>query len=75
MTETAASTRVPVSILLIGGPTALLEIGGLRLLTDPAFDAHDQRGDNLDRPGRALRAAFAGDERLGVVAAGERITL
>jgi L-ascorbate metabolism protein UlaG (beta-lactamase superfamily) len=39
MTETAASTRVPVSIQLIGGPTALLEIGGLRLLTDPAFDA------------------------------------
>ncbi len=39
MTETAASTRVPVSIQLIGGPTALPEIGGLRLLTDPAFDA------------------------------------
>ena len=40
MTETtAASTRVPVSIQLIGGPAALLEIGGLRLLTDPAFDA------------------------------------
>jgi L-ascorbate metabolism protein UlaG (beta-lactamase superfamily) len=28
-----------VAIQLIGGPTALLEIGGLRLLTDPAFDA------------------------------------
>jgi L-ascorbate metabolism protein UlaG (beta-lactamase superfamily) len=40
MTETtAASTRVPVSIQLIAGPTAFLEIGGLRLLTDPAFDA------------------------------------
>ena len=25
-------------ITLIGGPTALLEIGGLRLLTDPTFD-------------------------------------
>jgi hypothetical protein len=36
MTETAASTRVPVSIQLIGGPTTLLEIGGLRLLTGPA---------------------------------------
>jgi L-ascorbate metabolism protein UlaG (beta-lactamase superfamily) len=23
----------------VGGPTALLEIGGLRLLTDPTFDA------------------------------------
>jgi hypothetical protein len=40
MTETtAASTRVPVSIQLIGGPTVLLEIGGLRPLTDPALDA------------------------------------
>jgi hypothetical protein len=39
MTETAASTGVPVSIQLIGGPTTLREIGGLRLLTDPAFDA------------------------------------
>jgi hypothetical protein len=28
-----------VSIQLIGGPTVLLEIGDLRLLTDPAFDA------------------------------------
>jgi L-ascorbate metabolism protein UlaG (beta-lactamase superfamily) len=108
MTETAASTRVPMSIQLIGGPTTLLEIGGLRLLTDPAFDArgpvpsgdrtlmkttgpavaaeevgpidavllsHDQHDGNLDRSGRALRAAFADDERLRVTAAGERITL
>lgn len=97
-----------MSIQLIGGPTTLREIGGLRLLTDPAFDApgpvpsgdrtlmkstgpavaaeevgpidavllsHDQHGDNLDRSGRALRAAFADDERLRVIAAGERITL
>jgi L-ascorbate metabolism protein UlaG (beta-lactamase superfamily) len=32
----------PVSITLIGGPTALIEIGGFRLLTDPTFD---QPGD------------------------------
>ncbi len=126
MTETtAASTRVPVSIQLIGGPAVLLEIGGLRLLTDPAFDApgpvpsgdrtltkttgpavaaeeigpidavllsHDQHGDNLDRSGRALLAhaglvlttpeggdrlgrGVVGDDRLRVIAAGERITL
>ena len=25
-------------LTLIGGPTALLELGGLRLLTDPTFD-------------------------------------
>lgn len=28
----------PVTITLIGGPTALIEIGGFRLLTDPTFD-------------------------------------
>jgi hypothetical protein len=39
MTETAASTRVPVSTQLIGGPATLLEISGLRLPTDAAFDA------------------------------------
>jgi L-ascorbate metabolism protein UlaG (beta-lactamase superfamily) len=26
------------TITYIGGPTAVLEIGGLRLLTDPTFD-------------------------------------
>jgi hypothetical protein len=61
---------VPVSIQLIGGPTALQGIGGLLLLTDPAFDAHDQHGDNPGRSGRALRAALAGDERQWVIAAG-----
>lgn len=28
----------PVAVQLIGGPTAMIEIGGLRLLTDPTFD-------------------------------------
>ena len=27
-----------LSVTYIGGPTALLEVGGLRLLTDPTFD-------------------------------------
>ena len=27
-----------LSITLIGGPTALIEIDGFRLLTDPTFD-------------------------------------
>jgi len=70
MTKTAASTRVPVSIQLIGGPTVLLEIGGLRLLTDPALDAHGlvPSGDRLGR-------GVAGDDLLRLIAAGERITL
>jgi L-ascorbate metabolism protein UlaG (beta-lactamase superfamily) len=32
-------TPIPVRLTHIGGPTALLEIGALRLLTDPAFEA------------------------------------
>ncbi len=28
-----------LAITLIGGPTALIEIDGFRLLTDPTFDA------------------------------------
>jgi hypothetical protein len=28
-----------ITITLIGGPTALIEIDGFRLLTDPTFDA------------------------------------
>ncbi|WP_157518086.1 MBL fold metallo-hydrolase [Herbidospora mongoliensis] len=32
------SERKTCTVRLVGGPTALLEIGGLRLLTDPAFD-------------------------------------
>lgn len=38
----AATTKedlMNLHITYIGGPTALLEIGGLRLLTDPTFDA------------------------------------
>jgi L-ascorbate metabolism protein UlaG (beta-lactamase superfamily) len=31
-------SRLPLRITYIGGPTALLELGGLRLLTDPTFD-------------------------------------
>ncbi len=29
----------PIRITLVGGPTALIEIDGLRILTDPTFDA------------------------------------
>ena len=35
----AAATSGDVSVRVLGGPTALIEYGGLRLLTDPTFDA------------------------------------
>lgn len=34
----ATAQSMPIDIRLIGGPTALLEVGGLRILTDPTFD-------------------------------------
>jgi len=68
--------RVPVPAQLIGAPAALLEIGGLRLLTDPAFDApgpSTRRQPGPVRPGVArLSPATSG---CGFIAAGERITL
>jgi L-ascorbate metabolism protein UlaG (beta-lactamase superfamily) len=33
-----SGNRAGVSLRYLGGPTALLELGGLRLLTDPTFD-------------------------------------
>ena len=34
-----ATQAVHVLITHVGGPTALIEVGGWRLLTDPTFDA------------------------------------
>src|SRR5690242_440024 len=34
----ASGNRAGVGLRYLGGPTALLELGGLRLLTDPTFD-------------------------------------
>ena len=31
-------SATPLRVTYIGGPTAIIEIGGLRVLTDPAFD-------------------------------------
>jgi L-ascorbate metabolism protein UlaG (beta-lactamase superfamily) len=38
----------PPTLLLVGGPTALITYGGLRLLTDPTFDPE---GGEYPRPG------------------------
>jgi L-ascorbate metabolism protein UlaG (beta-lactamase superfamily) len=62
-TEHAAAIR----LLSTGGPTALIEIGGLRLLTDPTFDGP---GDYISSSGARLtktEAAVAGPEAIGRV--------
>lgn len=34
----SSASRFPVTLTLIGGPTVLIEVAGVRLLTDPTFD-------------------------------------
>jgi L-ascorbate metabolism protein UlaG (beta-lactamase superfamily) len=43
---------VRLQVTYIGGPTALLELGGLRLLTDPTFDP---AGSEYPSPATVLR--------------------
>jgi L-ascorbate metabolism protein UlaG (beta-lactamase superfamily) len=38
-----------LSVLLVGGPTAVLELGGLRLLTDPTFDPPGEEAGGLTK--------------------------
>jgi hypothetical protein len=65
------------TVRLIGGPTLVIEAGGLRLLTDPTFDqpgpfdvvllSHDQHGDDpglLERVPLVLTTSDAA-QRLG----------
>jgi L-ascorbate metabolism protein UlaG (beta-lactamase superfamily) len=46
------TTRAEVRITYIGGPTAIVEVGGLRLLTDPTFDP---AGTDYATPAYTLR--------------------
>ncbi|MEP6479107.1 MAG: MBL fold metallo-hydrolase [Rhodoglobus sp.] len=39
-----------VAVTYIGGPTVLLEYGGLRIVTDPTFDAPRSYPDDHDKP-------------------------
>ncbi len=56
--------EIPLTLTLIGGPTVLLEINGMRLLTDPTFDpprSYDARDIVLTKQtGPALEAEAIG---------------
>ncbi|GAB1513426.1 MBL fold metallo-hydrolase [Actinophytocola sp. KF-1] len=65
MTDIQSTEQIPVRV--VGGPTTVIEYGGLRLLTDPTFDAP---GDYPIGPGRVLTKtapALAGPADLGAV--------
>ncbi len=46
-----SGSTAPLAIKVTGGPTAVLEIGGLRLVTDPSFD---EPGDYVSPSGSTL---------------------
>lgn len=46
-----SASASPLAIQVTGGPTAVIEIGGLRLVTDPTFD---EPGDYVSPSGTAL---------------------
>jgi L-ascorbate metabolism protein UlaG (beta-lactamase superfamily) len=57
------SNATLMAMTYIGGPTLLLELGGLRLMTDPTFDRAGTRYDRLHKLiGPAIRA-----DRVGAV--------
>ena len=51
MFEPSTTTRSALTLRSVGGPTALIEIGGLRLVTDPTFD---EPGDYVSPSGSSL---------------------
>src|SRR5919197_4374149 len=63
----AVTSQERLTVQVVGGPTVVLEIGGLRLITDPTFDppgTYDTgRGFALTK----LRGPAIGPEELGVV--------
>jgi L-ascorbate metabolism protein UlaG (beta-lactamase superfamily) len=52
-----------LSVLLVGGPTAVLELGGLRLLTDPTFDPPGEQPRGLVK----VRGPALGPDEVGDV--------
>jgi L-ascorbate metabolism protein UlaG (beta-lactamase superfamily) len=57
-----------IAITYVGGPTALLEIGGLRLLTDPTFDPAGGRYNfGLGANSEKLQGPALAPEELGAV--------
>ncbi|MFJ5142000.1 MBL fold metallo-hydrolase [Streptomyces sp. NPDC088707] len=61
--EDAADAARPFTATHVGGPTTILEIGGLRILLDPTFDAPKKYRSGLEK----LRAPAFGVDELGTI--------
>src|SRR5215217_8423446 len=56
-----------IKIRYIGGATALVEVGGLRFLTDPTFDAEDSRYDTGLYVLHKLTSPSIGVDNIGMI--------
>ncbi|MFV6032014.1 MBL fold metallo-hydrolase [Streptomyces sp. NPDC056264] len=61
--EDAAGAARPFTVTHVGGPTTILEIGGLRLLLDPTFDPPKTYKSGLEK----LRGPALGIDGLGTI--------
>ena len=64
--DARAGTRQAITVRLVGGPTALIEVGGLRLLTDPPFDVRGLMAGGGHSPARTGGPGVAASE-LGAI--------
>jgi L-ascorbate metabolism protein UlaG (beta-lactamase superfamily) len=64
--DARAGTRQAITLRLVGGPTALIEVGGLRLLTDPPFDVRGLMAGGGHSPARTGGPGVAASE-LGAI--------
>ncbi|MFC5909325.1 MBL fold metallo-hydrolase [Streptacidiphilus monticola] len=66
-TSASATPSAPVRVHALGGPTALVEYGGLRLLTDPTFDEPRRYPMGPDRYLEKTRPSALTPEQVGTV--------
>ncbi|MFI6655052.1 MBL fold metallo-hydrolase [Streptomyces sp. NPDC050523] len=61
MTDTISPERRPCAVSVLGGPTTVLDLGGLRLVCDPTFDDAGNHGYLTKTAGPAATEADVGD--------------
>lgn len=54
------ASRVPLGVAVVGGPTVVVDIGGLRFVSDPTFDPPQQYGALAKLRGPAVEASTIG---------------
>jgi L-ascorbate metabolism protein UlaG (beta-lactamase superfamily) len=63
VTDSRATQAPALSVFAVGGPTAVLDFAGLRLMTDPTFDPPGTQGDGLVK----LAGPEAGPDEVGAI--------